>query len=354
MKYVLQIFTGGFNNKKWHTLDIVERLNKVIRILDVPIIILGWNINREQIKELTSFLKSVGIKTYYWAPIFSEIGSNVEMVPALNLQKTKVGSFSLSKDENFEFYCPSNEKNILNIIEFYKSNLKGLGIDGIFLDKIRSQSFVNGLSDGISCTCDKCNKFYESKGFDISKFLSEISNKSSIMHPRKFEYPLEFEDPFTKEYYNIKSDLYFSSIKQIVDSFKSDGYEIGLDTFAPTIAQLVGQDISRLINISDFVKPMVYEITKAPAGVGFEIDKFKLAINQLDKVDYYPKKDIAILPNKNKIYPGIEINTIEGICDNSPKYVVSNVDYYQSFGFDTVTLSWDLMSANMETFSLLG
>ena len=45
-----------------------------------------------------------------------------------------------------------------------------------------------------------------------------------------------------------------------------------MDTFAPYLAYFAGQDMKLLASMADFIKPMMYRITNAPAGMPFETD----------------------------------------------------------------------------------
>ncbi len=62
--------------------------------------------------------------------------------------------------------------------------------------------------------------------------------------------------------------------------------KIGIDTFSPFISYFTGQDLEKLQEVADFIKPMMYRTTKAPAGLPFEFERF------IDE-SIYKNKEIA-------------------------------------------------------------
>jgi hypothetical protein len=51
-----------------------------------------------------------------------------------------------------------------------------------------------------------------------------------------------------------------------------------MDLYAPFMAPFVGQDYEILARHADFIKPMLYRQTFAPAGMGFEYDLLRKAV----------------------------------------------------------------------------
>ena len=44
--------------------------------------------------------------------------------------------------------------------DIYERYFSACGFDGVFLDKIRGQSFVSGVSGVLSCGCGRCGKAF--------------------------------------------------------------------------------------------------------------------------------------------------------------------------------------------------
>ena len=65
-------------------------------------------------------------------------------------------NYDLAAGEGFRFNCPSDPQNIANIVAVYDNNFSDCGFDGVFLDRIRTQSFVSGNGGVLNCCCDLC------------------------------------------------------------------------------------------------------------------------------------------------------------------------------------------------------
>jgi hypothetical protein len=141
-------------------------------------------------------------------------------------------------------------------------------------------------------------------------------------------------------------------VASIADNFRKRGLVVGMDLFAPFMAPFVGQDYAILSQHADFIKPMLYRMTFAPAGMGFEYDLLRKAA---PGATGYPdfKMDVAFLNSQLQAmeacpcakYPGIEINYRADIAPTSPAYVTESLDAVRQKGFDGLVLSWNIMEA---------
>ena len=71
MKYIIQIFTGGWHNQNYTPEQIIGRLETVTSRIPVQSVILGWNINKELYKTVNTYLSSKQIESFLWLPVFS-------------------------------------------------------------------------------------------------------------------------------------------------------------------------------------------------------------------------------------------------------------------------------------------
>lgn len=69
-----------------------------------------------------------------------------------------------------------------------------------------------------------------------------------------------------------KAEDIAGALKPVTRYFRQRGMKVGMDTFAPYLAYFAGQDMKLLASMADFIKPMMYRITNAPAGMPFETD----------------------------------------------------------------------------------
>ena len=146
----------------------------------------------------------------------------------------------------------------------------------------------------------------------------------------------------------------------ICDHFRERGLEVGLDLYAPFMAPFVGQDYEILTSHADFIKPMLYRQTFAPAGMGFEYDLLKKAAPDAEG---YPEFDMDLDFLHSQLeameqyscakYPGIEINYRAVVVPTSPEYVTESLDAVTSHGFEGAVLSWNIMEAPLANLDCL-
>ena len=125
-----------------------------------------------------------------------------------------------------------------------------------------------------------------------------------------------------------------------------------LNLYAPFMAPFVGQDYEILAAHADFIKPMLYRQTFAPAGMGFEYDLLKAAAPQAEgypefemSLDFLNSQLEAMEPYDCGKFPGIEINYREQVVPTSLEYVTESLKAVTDHGFDGTVLSWNIMEA---------
>ena len=134
-----------------------------------------------------------------------------------------------------------------------------------------------------------------------------------------------------------------------------------MDLYAPFMAPFVGQDYAILARHADFIKPMLYRRTFAPAGMGFEYDLLRQAVPGATgypdfamDVDFLDSQLAAMEPYPCAKYPGIEINWRKDVVPTSPEYVVESLDAVMRHGFSGAVLSWNIMEAPVPHIACLG
>lgn len=207
--------------------------------------------------------------------------------------------------------------------------------------------------------------------------MDNISNKVIVSEDTPFgitEYingKYKFKNKIWEDFFKIKSQNIYNALVDISSYFKSKGLKIGIDTFSPFLSYFTGQDLEKLQELADFIKPMMYRITKAPAGLPFEFERLidesvhenkeTVKRNLLDILgireyegDIYPIKfaleeiDFMTKNLVKDIYVGIEINKKEIIAPVTPKYISENISNINKTTVKGYVLSWDLLSAPKE------
>lgn len=361
MKKVIQIFTGGWHNQLYTSDEICQRIEKITTQVKIDAIIIGWHLNPSLYEEIGAYLRSKNIEMYLWLPTFSEIGELGEVDPVIDIWGNVTQKYVLQEGESFEFFCPSSSKNQNLLLDIYDQYFSKCQFNGVFLDKIRTQSYIPGSKDVLGCCCELCLEEYKSHDYDICQLKDFIDEKgmTEVFKPASFNIVdgFHFHYPLVEKFLDIKAQLYTKQIAKVVDGFRQRGLKIGMDVYSPAMARLVGQDIASLTQIADFVKPMMYRRTTAPAGIGFEYQAMKKALNStlfdelleckngLEPMSEDMMKEMLDRADKSKLYPGIEINYREDIARTDETYVKNSMQAVLDAKCGGIVFSWDVMLA---------
>ena len=362
--FIVQVSLGGWHSPDYTAEQVIDRIGEVREKIPVEKVIIGWSMDQEIYRKVGAYLHENGIKMLLWMPVFAETEEMCENEPAVDLAGGIPANYDLAAGEGFRFNCPSRPETAANVVAIYDENFKDCGFDGVFLDRIRTQSFVSGVSGILTCGCPVCAERFKAEGVDLEAVRKAWEEKGDAFFSVTGYEPMTgftFADPVAAAYFEAKGHVVSNSVAAIADRFRDRGLEVGMDLYAPFMAQFVGQDYGILSRHADFIKPMLYRQTFAPAGMGFEYDLLRKAI---PGAEGYPEltMDVAFLDSQLKAmepyacgkYPGIEINYREKVAPTSPEYVTESLDAVMRHGFDGAVLSWNVMEAPDSHISCLG
>jgi len=359
MDLSVQLFTG--NCIKPVGLDprsIIGKLDRIKKKVKIVNAIIGWNKDTD-LSEIISLLKYNGTDVYLWLPVFSELEALGCFSPLFGRDNEELKiNYDLGNGENFSFYCPATPENVDRFIEIFEKHYDRKIYDGVFLDKIRYPSFIGGIDSVIVCFCDYCKSKYNLAEIGELPVFND-DNPLGISSYTDLRYDMQAA---FKKLFDYKCDAVFHSLEHICAYFRKKKLKIGLDLFAPFLAYFVGQDYHRLVRLADFVKPMFYGITNAPAGIPFEINMYAKAFDNnaknakkrkerlLNFIGYgngFINNEIAgikkiIVENDlmTRLYAGIEINYNEQIVPVTGTYIKEGVKSMKEA--DGIVASWDL------------
>ena len=362
--YIVQVSLGGWNSPDYTADQIIGRLDTVSRLIPVKNVIIGWSTDRVIYRQVGEYLHGKGIGMFLWLPVFAETEEVCDNTPAVDLWGRQPANYDLAAGEGFRFNCPSDPANAARVVAIYDKYFAGCGFDGVFLDRIRTQSFVSGVSGVLSCGCPLCVQRFEAQGVSLADVREAWEQEGDRFLSVTGYTPaggFAFENGLASAYFKAKGHVVSSAVAAVADSLRSRGLQVGMDLYAPFMAPFVGQDYEILSQHADFIKPMLYRQTFAPAGMGFEYDLLKSAV---PGAAGYPafEMDVAFLESQLEAmepyacgkYPGIEINYREGVVPTSAEYVTESLDAVMRHGFDGAVLSWNIMEAPQEHIACLG
>ena len=353
--YIVQVSLGGWHSPDYTAEQIIGRIDTVSQLIPVQKVIIGWSQDKEIYRQVGEYLHDRDIRMLLWLPVFAETEEVCENSPAVDLWGQVPANYDLAAGEGFRFNCPSDPQNTANVVAIYDRLFSDCGFDGVFLDRIRTQSFVGGLSGVLGCGCPLCVKRYAAEGVDIQTVKSEYETQGDAFFSVSGYTPTEgfnFENPVAAAFFKAKGHVVSASVAAVADSLRSRGLEVGMDLYAPFMAPFVGQDYALLAGHADFIKPMLYRQTFAPAGMGFEYELLRKALPaatgyptfKMD-VDFLHSQLEAMEPYSCGKYPGIEINYREVVAPTSPAYISESLKAVLGHCFDGAVLSWNIMEA---------
>ena len=353
--YIVQVSLGGWNSPDYTAEQIIGRIDSVSSLIPVEKVIIGWSLDKEIYREVGANLHSKGIKMLLWLPVFAETEEMCENSPAVDLWGNIPANYDLAAGEGFRFNCPSDPLNAANAVGIYDVFFSDCGFDGVFLDRIRTQSFVSGVGGVLNCGCPLCASRFEAEGVDLGEVREAWETRGDEFLSVNGYSPLDgfsFSDTLAASFFRAKGHIVSGAVAAIADTLRTRGLEIGMDLYAPFMSVFVGQDYSILASHADFIKPMLYRQTFAPAGMGFEYDLLREAVPGASgyptfamDVDFLHSQLQAMEPYDCAKYPGIEINYREGVVPTSPEYVTESLNAVLSHGFNGAVLSWNIMEA---------
>ena len=353
--FIVQVSLGGWNSPDYSAEQIIDRLDVVISRIPVKAVIIGWSTDKDIYWRVGRYLHGQKIDMFLWLPVFAETEDMCENSPALDLWGNVPANYDLTAGEGFRFNCPSDAESVADIIDIYDSCFSDCGFDGVFLDRIRTQSFVSGVSGVLSCGCPGCAELFLEEGVDLQEVRDAWEAKGDEFFSVSGYTPQEgfvFADPLAATFFKAKGKIVSESVATVADCFRNHGLKVGMDLYAPFMAPFVGQDYAILSEHADFIKPMLYRQTFAPAGMGFEYDLLKKAVPGASgypdfamDAEFLDSQLEAMEPYSCAKFPGIEINYREGVAPTSPQYILESLDAVLSHGFDGAVLSWNIMEA---------
>lgn len=353
--YIVQVSLGGWHSPNYTADEIITRLEEVTNQITVSKVIIGWSIEPEIYQKVGQYLHSKNIAMLLWLPVFAETEEMCSNSPAVDLQGNIPANFNLTEGEAFLFGCPSDPQNAASILRIYDQYFSGAGFNGVFLDRIRTQSFVGGIEGVLSCGCPICAEKYKEEGIDLAEVAQEYDLQAGHLFDVTSYSPNDgftFKNPVAAAYIKAKGHIVSGAVAAIADSLKKRVGTIGMDLYAPFMSQFVGQDYAILSRHADFIKPMLYRKTNAPAGMGFEYGLLKSAIPEAEgypefaqDLDFLNSQLQAMEPYQTDKYPGLEINYRQGVAETSPEYVRESARAIKQHGFNGAVLSWNIMEA---------
>ena len=125
--------------------------------------------------------------------------------------------------------------------------------------------------------------------------------------------------------------------------------------FAPAVSRFVGQNYGLLTRHADFIKPMLYRKTDAPAGIGYEYALFTQhapeargrAAFTMDRAFLETQLE-ALRDVPCERYPGIEVCYDKELVRTDAGYITESLSAVRDRGLEGAALCWNVTEAPEE------
>ena len=361
MKVILQVSTGLFDHcTVENTAAVTRQLEELFHRFPVRGVIYGWGKREGLFERILEVTHRHGAEAWLWLPAFADIRNPEDADPMVLFGRDNGKTIRTCPGEEFHFVCPASARNRKQLFDSYEELTAGCEPDGVFLDRIRYPSVVRGPAHFFGCQCTTCLDRLKKAGMDPETFRDRIGQADSLygclpdsMEDGRYHYP----DPELECLSAVKRRTITEAVEQYCREFHRRGLRVGVDTFAPALADLVGQDLNALLPTVDLMKPMMYFRTLAPAGIPCETQAYgeafsdRLSMLWGGRIDAPQSlvKQLRSLPDpEGKVCPGIEINRVSGICEPDGAGLQEAVRGMKKAGCDTLVFSWNVLQAREE------
>jgi hypothetical protein len=395
-----QITTGHSDLTDLTPQKVTTAINKINEVLPIDILCIGWR----EIPDLYFALTGKGRVTpeiYLWYPLLSDYPGIEAADLVINHQGERAGGWGDFPEgqeihETFMFGCPNNPQVRNKTLGHLEYLLTTYAFDGVFLDKLRFPSPANNFDDMLSCFCPRCQAKAQEQGLDLGAVQAALSDRNQIRagsSPARVETTglgwldgLLADAPLLQQFLQFRAASITEVVQAVYKLAKGLNKKVSLDIFSPSIAPLVGQDYRRLRQYAEWVKPMSYRFTKAPASLRFEVPALLLGIAdllsiELDEINRWIKRQALdfIKPNlvgyredgvpqelfafetalaidqmsPVPVYLGLETVHWPGLTELTSNDAFEMMRTGRDAGVGGVCLSWDLLHTPMEYIAAL-
>ena len=396
MRISAQYLEGGTESAEVPPAEARSRLHDAFARVPLAMVLLGWDLDPRVVEACADECARHRCDLYLWQPVLTGhgqisvdarwrvIGPSGDPVPVLN-----------GKPE-FTFMCPNQPEAREVILRNTSEALAGGHYQGVFLDRIRFPSPAADFGRDFACFCDACRAAASEAGLDLMvaqeelvRLLREQQGRqaavSSMLLPSAPS-GTGAARPTLSQLLEFRQRSISGLVREIAEMLHARGLRVGLDCFSPTLARMVGQDLSALARSADWIKVMTYARAFAPASLSYEVigltnsllavdgESEERALDFLSRVTGWPLPrrcetirsyglPAAVLSvelqrgrisKPSQLLAGIEL--VEGPETErlGPEQMREDAEAVRAAAPDGVVFSWDLWRIRMERLELAG
>lgn len=251
------------------------RLRQACGLLPIESLLLGWDLPPELEEAVAAETSQRGIALYRWHPL---LASDSRAALPKTWQTIAVSGQSIPGFRGmpeFTFFCPNHpaaQDWIQKRIE--KAIRRGI-YQGIFFDRMRWPSPVEGLDGHFGCFCPHCQARAARNGLELEPARRQIeallADEAGARRLIRALFAPEDADSPLEAFFRLRAECISQTVAQAAEQAHLGGLKVGLDCFSPSLTRMVGQDLSALDPSCDWIKLMIYPRTFGPAGIPYEL-----------------------------------------------------------------------------------
>ncbi len=374
---------------------VVDRLRSASDRLPFTHLLIGWHIPQPLVDACRREADRLGMRFIRWQPLLT--GDRV-LQPhpdwqTQGLTGIKVAGFRGLPE--FTFVCP-NHPAVQEAVVKHINNLVRQGqYQGFFLDRVRFPSPSSDPINELACFCEYCQHKAALVGLDLGQIRQDI-----LAQTKKYKGRLSLvksllsgetgpvnssQGQAVSQWLAFRKRSICDFLTIVSQPLRESHLEIGLDCYSPSLTHMVGQDLSGLSGLVDWIKLMTYAHTHGPAGIPFELSGLlhyltsTTPLNDEQALDFMGQSTGQSLPihlealEKDGLsslalekelrrgvdacsvptLAGMELVELEGVTSLKPEQISSDLIAVKKSGAAGLALSWDLLHISLEKLDLV-
>jgi hypothetical protein len=278
-RVIVQLLEGGAASGAMSPDAAVTRLREAGTGMPISDVCLGWGLPASLVDAVAVEADRQGAALWLWHPLLSGDGHHVPAADRAVGPDGRAVPAPLDMPE-FSFDCPVRPGALEAALERLDAAAARHAYQGVFLDKIRWPSPSRDPAGELACFCDVCRASAAAEGIDLEAVASWLADArgSPAGRVRLLRALLEGDAEAGLDHFLAwRCERITATVSTAVDRVRRhlgpDGrpMRVALDVFAPALGRMVGQDITALAPLGEFLKAMLYLGTHGPAGLSYEL-----------------------------------------------------------------------------------
>ena len=374
---------------------VVEKLRRAADQLEFSHLLIGWHLPHPMLEACRAEAQRLRIRFLRWQPILvgdTSLQTGVDWT-VVGASGRRIAGFRDLPE--FTFVCP-NHPQVHEAISRQLEALVNTGVyQGFFLDRIRFPSPASDPYNDLGCFCKYCRDKAAGLGLDLEEVrqallhwgrdpdgrltlaLALLGAESALRHHAEAARLRCLMD------FRVRSVTDLVSV--LAERLRSAAMEVGLDCFSPSLAGMVGQDLTALSAHVDWIKIMTYAHALGPAGLPFELramcdfvesstglddpealrrlgealgrtlptTRKALEENGLSSFSLRQEVEAGVRASRVPILAGLELIDIPGVARLNDAQIRADLQSVRAARPAGLSLSWDLRHIPMHRLDLV-